>query len=166
MAARTSPAGEWCSPTREITSSRLSRLIDECRRREAVVEVVHDAPARQCPADALERLERARCNNMLIDLRSLADPEAPAIADEGAALDPGPAALLSEPEVEEATATLMYAPRTLNAMPPTAAPAQSLATGARRGRKRIARVRRLLCLGALVLLCLGGVVWLGLGPWA
>jgi hypothetical protein len=166
MAARTNPAGEWCSPTREITSSRLIRLIDECRRREAVVEVIHDAPTRECPAAALERVERARCNNMLIDLRSLADPEAPAIAEEVAVLDPGPAALLSEPEAEEATATLIYAPMTLNAMPPTAAPAQSLATGARLGRKRVGRVRQLLCLGALVLLCLGGIVWLGLGPWA
>jgi hypothetical protein len=50
-------------------------------------------------------------------------------------------------------------------MPPTAAPAQSMATGARRGRKHVAGVRLLLCLGALVFLCLGLLVFLGLGTW-
>jgi hypothetical protein len=55
---------------------------------------------------------------------------------------------------------------TKNAMPPTAAPAQSIATGARRGRKRVASVRLLLCLGVLVFLCLGVLVFLGLGTWA
>jgi hypothetical protein len=57
----------------------------------------------------------------------------------------------------------MYAPMTKNAMPPTAAPAQRIATGARRGRKRVAIVRLLLCLGVLVFLCLGVLVFLGLG---
>jgi len=148
MAARTNPTGEWCSPTREITSSRLIRLIDESRHREALVEMIRDAPARRGPATALELRERARCNSMLIDLRSLGDP------DEVAAPDPGPATLQSEPEVEQATATLTYAPMTKNAM-----------TGARRGRKRAAGVRLLLCLGMLVFLCLGVLVFLGLGTW-
>lgn len=136
MAARTNPTGEWCSPTREITSSRLIRLIDESRHREAVVEMIHDAPTRKCPAAALELLERARCNNMLIDLRALADPDALAIEQDVAAPDPGPA------------------------------PARSIATGARRGRKRVASVRLLLCLGVLVFLCLGVLVFLCLDPWA
>lgn len=165
MAARTNPTGEWCSPTREITNARLIRLIDESLHGEASVEMVRDAPARQCPAAALELIERARCNNMLIDLRSLGDPDAPAIEQEVAAPDPGPPALLSEPEVEEATVTLMYAPMTMNATPPTSALAQSIATGARRGRKRVASVRLLLCLGALVFLSLGLLVFLGLGAW-
>lgn len=166
MVARTNPTGEWCSPTREITSSRLTRLIDESRPCEAVVEMIHDAPTHQCPAAALELLERARCNSMLIDLRSLGDPDPLAIEQEVAAPDPGPATLRSEPEVEEATATLTYAPMTKNAMPPTAASAQSIATGARRGRKRVASVRLLLYLGVLVVLGLGVLVVLGLGTWA
>lgn len=166
MAARTNRTGEWCSPTREITNSHLIRLIDESRHCEAVVEMIHDAPTRQCPAAALELLERARCNSMLIDLRSLGDPDPLAIEQEVAAPDPGPATLRSEPEVEEATATLTYAPMTKNAMPPTAEPAQSTATGAHRGRKRVASVRLLLCLGVLVFLCLGVLVFLGLGTWA
>lgn len=145
MAARTNPTGEWCLPTREITSSQLTRLIDDSRRREAVVEMIHDAPIRQCPAAALELLESARCNNMLIDLRALGDPDELAIAQEVAAPDPGPA---------------------MHAMPPTAASAQSIATGARRGRKRVASIGLLLCLGALVFLCLGVLVFLGLGTWA
>jgi hypothetical protein len=157
MAARTNPAGDWCSPTREIARPRLSRLIDECRRREPVVAA--------CPAAAVEHLERARCNNMLIDLRSLDEPDACAIAEEVAALDRGLPALLSEPEVEEATATLMYAPVTRNALPPAAALAQRIATAARRGRQRVARVRSLLRLGAVVVLCLGVLVVLRLGPW-
>jgi hypothetical protein len=149
MAARTNPTGQWwSSPTREITSSQLIRLIEESRHHEAVVKRIHDAPTRKCPTAALELLERARCNNMLVDLRALGDPDALAIA---------------EPEVEQATETLMYAPMTKNAMPPTAAPAQRIATGARRGRKRVAIVRLLLCLGVLVFLCLGVLVFLGLG---
>lgn len=165
MAARTNPTGEWCSPTREITSSRLIRLIDESRHCGAVVEMIHDVPTRQCPAAALELLERARCNSMLIDLRSLGDPDPLAIEQEVAAPDPGPATLRSEPEVEEETATLTYAPMTKNAMLPTA-PAQSIATGARRGRKRVASIRLLLSLGVLVFLGLGVLVFLGLGTWA
>lgn len=166
MAARTNPTGEWCSPTREITNSRLIRLIDESYHSEAVVEIIHDAPTRPCPAAALELLERARCNSMLVDLRALADPDALAIEQEETAPDPGPAMLRSEPEVEQETATLTYAPMTKNAMPPTVAPAQSIATGARRGRKRAASVRLLLCLGALVFLGLGVLVFLGLGTGA
>jgi hypothetical protein len=165
MAARTNPTGEWCSPTREITNARLIRLIDESLHREADVELIHHAPTRPCPAAARELVERARCNNMLIDLRSLGDPDASAIEQELAAPDPGPPPLLSEPEVEEATVTLMYAPMTMNAMPPTAALAQSIATGARRGRKRVASARLLLCLGALVFLCLGLLGFVGLGTW-
>lgn len=164
MAART-PTFEWCPPTREITSSHLIRLIDESRHREAVVEMVHDVPTRKCPAAALERLERARCNSMLIDLRSLADPDALAAGQEVAALDPGPAMLRSEPEAEQEPATLVYAPTTTDEMLPAAAPAQSIAAGARRGRKRVASVRLLLCLGVLVVLYLGGLVVLGIGTW-
>jgi len=168
MAARTNPAGDWCSTTREIARPRLSRLIDECRRREAAAEVVHDAPTRPCPAAAVERVERAGCDNMLIDLRSLDDPDVCAIAEEVAALDRRLPALLSEPEVEveDATATLMYAPMTTNAMPPTAAAlAQRIASAARHGRRGVGRVRMLLRLGALVVLCLGVLVVLRLGPW-
>jgi hypothetical protein len=161
MAARTNRTGEWCSPTREITSSRLIRLIDESRHRAAAAERIHDAPTRQSPAAAVERLERAHCNSMLVDLRALGDPDAPAIAEEVAAPDPGLPTLRSESETEE-EATLMYTP---NAMPPTAASAQSIATGARRGRKRVANVRLLLCLGVLVFLCLGVLVVLGLDTW-
>lgn len=161
MAARTR-TGEWCSPTREITSSRLVRLIDESRHREAAVEMIHDAPTRQCPAAVVELLDRSRGNSMLVDLRALCDPDAPAITEDVAAPDPGLPTLRSEPEVEEETATLMYVPMTKNALPPTAASAQSIATGARRGRKRVASVRLLLCLGALVFLCLGVLVLLGL----
>ena len=128
--------------------------------------MIHDAPTRQCPATALELLEGARCNSMLIDLRALADPDPLAIAQEVAAPDPGPATLRSEPEDEQATATPTHAPMTENAMPPTAALAQSIATGARRGRKRVASVRLLLCLGVLVFLCLCVLVFLGLGTWA
>jgi hypothetical protein len=116
----------------------LIRLIDESRHRAAVVGMIHDAPTRKCPAAALEHLERARCNSMLIDLRALGDPDALAIAQEVAAPDPGPATLRSEPEVEQATATLTYAPS-------------------------VASVRLLLCLGVLVFLCLGVLVFLGLG---
>jgi hypothetical protein len=158
MAARTNRTGEWCSPTREITSSRLIRLIDESRHRATAAERIHDAPTRQSPAAAVERLERTRCNSMLVDLRALGDPEAPAITEEVAEPDPGLPTLRSESETEE-EATLMYTP---NAMPPTAASAQSIATGARRGRKR---VRLLLCLGVLVFLCLGVLVVLGLDTW-
>ena len=160
--ARTKRTWEWSPPTREITSSQLIRLIDESRHREAVVERGHDAPTRQCPAAVVERLERARCDSMLVDLRALGDPDAPAIAEEVAALDPGLPTLRSESEVEEETATLMYAPMTKNAMPPTAVSAQRIATGARRGRKRVASLRLLLCLGVLVFLCLGVLVFLGL----
>ncbi|HEX8112066.1 MAG TPA: hypothetical protein VF516_30245 [Kofleriaceae bacterium] len=144
----------------------MIRLIDESRHREAVVEMIHDAPTRQCPPAALELLERAHCNSMLIDLRSLGDPDALVIEEEVAAPDPGPATLWSEPEAEQATATLLYAPMTKNAMPPIAASARSIATGARRGRKRVTSVRLLLCLGVLVLLCLGVLVFLDLGTWA
>jgi len=165
MAARTNPTGEWCSPTREITNLRLSRLIDESRHREAVVEMIHDAPTRKCPAAALELLERARCNSMLIDLRSLGDPDGLTLAED-AAPDPGLATLWSEPEVDPETATLTYAPMTKNAMPPPAARTQRIATGARRGRKRAASVRLVLCLGVLVVLSLGVLVVLGLGTWA
>jgi hypothetical protein len=158
MAARTNRTGEWCSPTREIPRPRLIRLIDESRGGEAVVEKVHDVPARKCPATALELLERTRCNSMLIDLRSLGDP------DEECAPDLDPLPLLSEPEEEEATVTLMYAPMTKDAMPPTAEPTQNVAFRARRGR-RIAAVRLVLCLGALVFLCLRVLALLGLGIW-
>ncbi len=127
--------------------------------------MVHDVPTRKCPADALELVERARGNNMLIDLRSLGDPDAPAIAQEVAAPDPVPATFWWEPEVEPASSTLTDAPMTNNAMSPTVAPAQSIATGARRGRQRIARVRLLLCLSVLVVLCLGVLAVLGLGTW-
>jgi hypothetical protein len=143
----------------------LIRLIDESRHREAVVEVIHDAPTRECPAAALEHLERARCNSMLIDLRSLADPDAPVLEQEVAALDPGPATLPSEPEAEQEPATLMYTPVTKDAMPPAAVPARSIAAGARRGRKRVASVRLLLGLGILMVLCLGVLVFLDLGTW-
>jgi hypothetical protein len=143
----------------------LIRLIDESRHREAVVEVIHDVPTRACPAAALELLERGGCNSMLIDLRSLADPDAPVLEQEVAALDPGLATLPSEPEVEQEPATLMYAPMTKNAMPSTAVPARSIAAGARRGRKRVASVRLLLCLGVFVLLCLGVLGFLDLSTW-
>jgi hypothetical protein len=165
MAARTNPAGEWCSPTREIPNSRLIRLIDESRHCEVVVEMIQDTPTRKCPATALELLEHAGRNSKLIDLRSLADPDALAIAQEAAAPDPGPAMRRSEPEVEQATATPTHAPMTANAMPTTAAVAQSITTSARRGRKRVASVRLLLCLGVLVFLCLGVLVLLGLNTW-
>jgi hypothetical protein len=140
----------------------LIRLIDETRHGDAVVEMAHDAPTRECPAAALEPLERARCNRMIIDLRSLADPDAPVAGQEVAAPDPDPATLRSEPEVEQEPATLVYAAMTQDEMPPAAAPAQSIATGARRDRKRVARVHLLLCLGVLVFLCLGVLVFLGL----
>lgn len=159
------PTGEWCSPTREITNTHLIRLIDETRPREAVVEVFHSAPTRECPAAALERLERPRCNSRLIDPRSLADPGALAAGREVAALDPGPAMLRSEPEVEQAPAMPVYAPATKNEMPPAAAPAQRIATGARRGGRHLASVRLILGLGVLVLLCLWGVVCFGLDTW-
>lgn len=161
MAART-PTGEWCSPTREITTTHLVRLIDESRPREAVVEAIDNAPPPERPAAALELLERPRCNTRLIDPRSLADPDAPATGREVAALDPGPAMLRSEPEVEQGPATPVYAPTTKNKMPPAAAPAQSIATGARRGGKHSTSIRLILGLGVLVLLCLWGVVFFGL----
>ena len=165
MAARTKRTGEWCSPTREITSSRLIRLIDESRHREAVVERVHDAPTRQRPAAAVELLERARCDSLLVDLRALGDPDAPAILEDVAAPDPGLPTLRSESEVEDETATLMYAPMAKHAMPPTAASRRSIATGARRGRKRVASVRLLLCLGVLVCLGLGVLEFFDLDTW-
>lgn len=176
MAARTNRTAEWCSPTREITSSRLIRLIDETRDCEAVAERIHEAPTRQSPAAAVELLEPPRCNTMLVDLQALADPDASGIAEdevvevdvdvEGeevvAPPDPGLPKLRSESEGEEEAATLMYVPMMKNAMPPTVASAQSIATGARRGRKR---VRLLLCLGVLVVLGLGVFVVLGVDPW-
>lgn len=165
MVARRQPTGEWCSPTREIPSSRLIRLIDDSRRDGAVVEMVHDAPTRQCPTAALELLERARCNSMLINVQSLGDPDPMAIAEELAAPDPGPATLRFEFEIEQEAATLTYAPMTKNAMPPTAGSASSIAIGARRGGKCAASVRLFVCLGALVFLGLGVLVFLGLGTW-
>jgi hypothetical protein len=50
-------------------------------------------------------------------------------------------------------------------MPPTAAPAQSIATGARRGGKHLTSLRLVLGLSVLVLLCLWGVVFFGLDAW-
>lgn len=167
MPARTDPTGKSCARTREITSSQLIRLIDETRRREAIVEmlhdgVLHDAPTRQYPAAALELVERTRSNGMLIDVQALEDPDTPAAAQDVAALDPGLPMLASGSEVEEMTATQMYAPVPNSAMPPTAAPAQTITTAARRDRERAARVRALLCLGVLVFLCLGVIVSVGL----
>lgn len=164
MAART-PTGEWTSPTREITTTHLIRLIDETRPREAAVARVHESPTRPCPPAALERLKRARESGMLIDLRSFAEPDALASGEQAAAPDPGPAARPPRPEVAPETATLTYASMTNNAMPPTPAPAQSIATGDRRSRKRIVSVRLLLCLGMLAFLCLGVLVLLGLDRW-
>jgi hypothetical protein len=164
MAARTPPTGEWCSPTREITGSQLIRLIDESRHREAVVEMIHDVPTRQCPAATLELLERTDCSTMLIDLRSLGEPDALEIEQELDAPDPDPATLRSEPEVEQEPATLTYAPMPERAMPPTAA--QSIATGAHRDRERVASVRLLLYLDVLLFLCVGVLACLGLGTWA
>lgn len=164
MAARTNPADEWCSPTCEIPNSRLIRLIDESRHCAAVVEVVQDTPTRKCPGTAPE-LEHAGRNSKLIDLQSLGDPGAPAIAQDVAAPDPGPAMLWPEPEVEQATATPTHAPRTANTMPRTTAVAQRIATSVRRGRKRATSVRLLLCLSVLVFLCLGVLVFLGLDTW-
>ena len=175
MAARTNRTAEWCSPTREITSSRLIRLIDETRPCEAVAERIHDAPTRQSPAAAVELLEPPRCNTMLVDLRALGDPDASTIPEEDdvvevdvdveedevvAPPDPGLPKLRSESEGEE-EATLMYVPMTNKAILPTAASAQRIATGARRG----PRVGLLLCLGVLVVLGLGVFVVLGLDPW-
>jgi hypothetical protein len=148
----------------------LTRLIDESRHREAVVDVTHSAPTRKCPAAARDPLERARCSSMLIDLQSLADPDAPATGEEEvvevAAPDPGLPRLWSEPEAEPEAATLMYVPIiTENAIPPSAALAPSIATSVHRGRKRVASVRLLLYLGMLVFLCLGVLLFLGLGTW-
>jgi len=164
MTART-PTGEWCSPTREITTTHLVRLIDETRPRESVVEVLHHAPTREFPADVRELLERPRCSTRLIDPRSLADPDALAAGQKVAALDPGPAMLRSEPEVAQAPAAPVVAPTTKNEMPPAAAPAQRSATGARRGGKRLTSLRLILGLGVLVILCLWGFVFLGLDTW-
>lgn len=166
MAARTNRTGEWTSPTREITKSHLIRLIDESRHCEAAVEMIRDVPTRQDPAAAPEFPVLGRCNSMHIDLRSLGDPDPLAIPQDVAAPDPRPATFWSEPDAEPATATPAHAPMTEDAMPVTAAPAQRLATGARRGRKRAASVRLLLCLGVLVVLCLGVLVVLDLGTWA
>lgn len=163
MAARTPLPGEWSSPTREITTTHLIRLINETRPREVVVERVHVAPIRPCPPTALERLEPARGSGMLIDLRSFAEPDAPASEDQAAAPAPGPAT--PPAKVEPETATLTYASMMNHAMPPTPAPAQRMATGARRGWKRVASVRLLLCLGMLAFLCLGVLVLLGLDRW-
>lgn len=167
MAARTNLLGQWCSPTREITKTQLVRLIEETRHREAVAEVVHDPPNRECPTSAPERLENTPCSGMLIDLQPPDAPDAPARAQEGVAQDPGLPTLGSEPEVEPATAAFIYAPMMTNAMPPAPAPApaQSIATAARRGRQRVARVRLLLGLGALLFLCLGLLAALGLAAW-
>jgi hypothetical protein len=148
--------GQWCSPTREITNTRLIRLIDESRQHEAAAEVVHEAPG---------RLENELCNGIPVDLQSLDDPDAPASAQEVVAPDPGLPTLESEPEVEPATEAFMYAPMTQHAMPPTTASAQHIATGARRSRQRVARTRILLGLGALMFLCLGLLVALGLAAW-
>jgi hypothetical protein len=57
MMGRTEPSGEWCSPTRELASSQLIRLVDESRH---AVEMIHDVPTRKCPAATLEMLERSR----------------------------------------------------------------------------------------------------------
>lgn len=164
MTART-PTAEWSSPTREITTTHLVRLIDETRPREAAVEVLHHAPTREFPADVRELLERSRCNTRLIDPRSVADPGALAAGRAVAALDPGPAMIRSEPEVEQAPAAPGYAPTTKTEMPPAAAPAQRNATGARRGGKHLTSVRLILGLGVLVLLCLWGFVFFGLDTW-
>jgi hypothetical protein len=132
----------------------LIRLIDESRRRDAFVESLGDAPP---PAAAPERPEPRRGSSMLIDLQGLGDPDAAAIA-----LDPGLPKLASGSEVEDMTATLMYAPVTKNAMLPPAAPAPAIATAAPQLPTRVARVRALLCLGLFVFLCLGVVVLVGL----
>ena len=163
MAAKTNPTGEWCSPTREMPNSRLIRLIDESRHCEAVVnKMIQDMPTRQCPTAAPERLEHAGGNSKLVELRSLGDPDALAIAQEVTAPDPGPAPLRSEPEVEQATAPPTHAPMTANAKPPTTVVAQRIATRTRRGRKRVASVRLLLYMSVLVFLCLGVLALLGL----
>jgi hypothetical protein len=163
MAVRTHPTGEWSPPTREIGGSQLIRLVDESRHREAAVEMIHDEPTRACPAAAQELLEHTRRESQLVDLRSLGDPGSLAVAQEGAAPDPGPATLRSEPLAEQATATPAEAATTETARLSTAATTQRIAPRARRDRKGVASPRLLLGVRVLVLLCLGVLVVLGLG---
>lgn len=159
MGVRAKSTGEWCSPTRELGNSQLIQLVDDSRRRDAV-ETVHDAPTRKCAAAALELLPHARRDSEPVEARSLDDSRALPVAQEVPVPDPGQPMLLSELDVEQATAMLAEVSMMEIAIPPAAVPAQSLAPKAPGVRKGGLGVHVFLCLDVLVFLCLGVLAFL------